>query len=51
MNAATHFPKLTIAPGPQPRFEPTLFGVGTAALLWVLLHAAFALSWLTAGQL
>jgi hypothetical protein len=51
MNAATHFPKLTVAPAPKPRHEPALIGVGTAALLWVLLHAAFAVSWLTAGRL
>ena len=55
MNAATHFPQhLVLEPpallAPRPRFDPALFGVGTAVVLWVLLHLAFGLCWLTAGQ-
>lgn len=53
MNAATHFPHhLLLEPAfaPRPRFDPALLGVGTALVLWVLLHLAFAFCWLTAGQ-
>lgn len=52
MNAITYFPRPLVLSETTARrpLNGALFGAGTAALLWALLHLAFAWCWLTAGQ-
>lgn len=55
MNALTRIPTLLDEPTPltlrpRPTVDPAVFGVVAAMVLWAVLHAALAVSWLTAGR-